>query len=138
MTVDEFLGRLERWRERLVPEWRITVETQRRDVDMHAQVATDDEYHHAALWIDVDFIETGDPAEVDVTIVHELLHLLLRETRRTLDLIGGQLHRDAMAVISEHHRVAEEIVADRVSRAVVALTGATVRQRDICVGDGPH
>lgn len=121
MTLAELEARVEKWRALLAPEWRITITTDGPDDREHrACITADDDYLHAALYVAP---ATRDEAlgELDVTIVHELLHLHFRELRRTIDLIDGHVHRDAATVLEDRFLSVEELTVERLARVIARL-----------------
>lgn len=125
MTRAGLVKRVERWRRLLAPEWRVTLVDELPEdpgYPVNAQVAADDDYLHARLWLNPDRYAPATPlGELDVTIVHELVHLLLRELRRTIDLLDGQVHRDVHRLLEERFRHEEELLVERVARVVARL-----------------
>lgn len=65
-------------------------------------------------------LEEWDARRVEVTVVHELLHVCVKPMTRTLDLVDGHLHRDSEAILRAALEAAEERVVDRLARALVA------------------
>jgi hypothetical protein len=67
--------------------------------------------------------ETGET--VDGALVHELLHIHLRELHWTHHkLMDGHLHRDAAALSDDAYNHAEEGLIDRLSRVLVEAWGS--------------
>lgn len=126
MTARELERRVELWRALLAPEWRITLEPRgpHPDEEEHrynAAVQADDDYLHARLWVRDGFYRAKPLGEVDVTIVHELVHLGLRELRRTLDELDGLVHRDVRELLVERFRTEEERLVERLARVIARL-----------------
>lgn len=125
MTKRELVRRVDHWRLLLAPEWRITIDA---SLDAPADAApgaraviqADDDYHHARLWLAPE-TRAGGRGELDVTLVHELLHLELRELRRTIDLIDGHVHRELATMLDERWTSLEEQTVDRLSRIIARL-----------------
>lgn len=123
MTAGQLEQRIDLWRARLVPEWRLTIVDKPISDEMpecRAEVQADEDYHHATLYI-AQSVLADELGEVDVTIVHELLHLLVRECRRTFNLVEGQVHRDVFDLLRQHFETAEEQLVERVARVVARL-----------------
>jgi hypothetical protein len=73
--------------------------------------------------IDVFFTDDllGQPAiEIEVTVVHELLHALTRPWRAQIDSLCGTLSREAYATLADQRVHEEEQLVDRLSRVIVA------------------
>lgn len=122
MTAKEFLARVEHWRLLLLPEWRLTVVVDATNLadDRIAEVATDDDYNHACVAF-TRRARKAAPQEIDSTIVHELLHCLTREYRRTLDLVAPFVGEPIMHMLNARHAGEEERFVDRLSRAIAGL-----------------
>lgn len=58
-------------------------------------------------------------------VVHELLHLLVRDLDELVDSLNGQLHRDVFAVTENRYDHEIEGLVDRLSYRLVALSGTT-------------
>lgn len=119
MNRKQFRERIEYWRLILLPGWRLDVATDvvHLEVEELARVATDEHYLHA----EVAFAKAArrrPAAEVDATIVHELLHCLTREYRRTFDLLTDHVSADMLALLNACHVAAEEQLVDRLSRVI--------------------
>lgn len=124
MTRDAVADRVEFWRLRLTPEWRITVTgstTPPEEMpDCRAMIQASEDYHHADLWI-APAVLREELGEIDVTIVHELLHLLMREMRRTLDLIEGQVAPAVHSLLEQRFTTEEEGAVERLARVIALL-----------------
>jgi hypothetical protein len=123
VTRRELERRLEHWRERLVPEWRLTLKESgpnwQDEDDYLATVQADSDYHHAKVYFTSACLDR-DEASIDVTIVHELLHLLAREMRRTLDVVKDHTPPAVHAIASETQSTGEEQLVERVAHAIVS------------------
>jgi transcriptional regulator of heat shock response len=117
VTRKQLAARVELWRRRLTPEWRIAVSTDEPDDGTAAQIQASGDYHFAQIQV-ARKVLADHLAEVDVTIVHELLHLTLREMRRVVDLVDGQVHPDVHEVLAAAHGSAEEAVVERLARVI--------------------
>jgi hypothetical protein len=124
MTRDDIAERIEFWRERLTPEWRITLSAEDPDNENNAQVRSSEHYHWAEVRIAPKAAAAGG-GELDVTIVHELLHLLMRDMRRIVDLVEDQVHRDVHTIIFDTFLSAEEAAVERLARIISLLEHPT-------------
>lgn len=122
MKRDDLAARVEHWRQRLAPEWRITLKDSgpdwKHEEDYLGTVQSDDDYQHAKLHITDAALEQSDE-DVDLTIVHELIHPLLREMRSALDRLEAHVPKPAWQIVSDQFGRDEEQVADRLSRLIV-------------------
>lgn len=122
MTRKQAARALEKWRARLAPEWRITVYESgpdwRDEEDYLATVQCDDDYAHAKIHL-TDACLARDDESVEVTIVHEILHLLTRELRRVLDRGKGYWPPSVHDLLSDGFEHDEEALVDRLAHAIV-------------------
>lgn len=136
MTATDVQTWLEAWRLRLCPEWRVHLEFPlEADGDKRAQVQRADHYHTAVVRLfprwEAGWPEgspPGSPAvyEVEVALVHELLHVCLRDA----DFVMGQARDEWLSFENgkwlelawEH---AEEAFVERLARTFVDV--ASVR-----------
>lgn len=114
---------VEKWRQRLCPGWRIVLEREAWDEDLaaecHAFVETEDEYAKARIWFRPE--SNKRPAwDVEITIVHELLHVALREVRDAADLLLPRVSSDIWQAHSKARNRAHEEFVDRLARVLVA------------------
>jgi hypothetical protein len=114
-------ARVEHWRRILVPEWRITLMSEPApdtdEDDFLAQIQCDDDYHHARLYFPDRSLDRP-VGEIDVTIVHELLHTLTRDIRGALDLVTGRIHTDLSSAVYRVQAHAEEQLIERLARVI--------------------
>lgn len=61
--------------------------------------------------------------QVEKSVVHELLHCVLKRLAHWEDLVGGQLHRDVASVVQEAHDQATEATVDALAVALVRAFG---------------
>lgn len=124
MTRDELKIRVEHWRQRLLPEWRVLLFdepppwAEDEDREYNAIVQTAEDYLEARIFFTDEALDRDAP-DVEVTIVHELLHPAMRELRGVIDRV--QLHPAEAGSVLSALSSAEERVVDRLSRAIVAL-----------------
>lgn len=126
MTEQQLAKRVEHWRSLLAPEWRITLDPAGphpadEEDQYNACVQADDDYLHARLWVRQSFYRDAELGEVDVTLVHELLHLLLRELRRIEDLVRPHLTSAVSLLLADRQRTEEERVVERLARIIARL-----------------
>jgi hypothetical protein len=61
----------------------------------------------------------GEPHRFEITIVHELLHVALKEMERAVDALIGQVSSSVWTVVSTQYSGAEERVVDLLARVLV-------------------
>jgi hypothetical protein len=121
---EQLRDHLEYWRTRIAPEWDLLLmkeppdEETRRESRAVIQSSTD--YHQACLWIDERFVEQGDWPEIEVTIAHELLHLVTREYRCAADILMSEVSSRQWSTFRQISGSAEERLVDRCARVMVA------------------
>lgn len=79
------------------------------------------DHETARVWFNEPQLEALSAKQLEVTVVHELLHLVMREVDFIGDLLIDQLHRDVDKVIQEAHESAVEKVTDRLAHRFVEL-----------------
>lgn len=122
MTREELPARVEHWRRILVPEWLIELSDKPIDDesadDYYAMCRTRDDYTIATLYFTDDCL--ARPFEdVEVTIVHELLHMLTRPWRHQIRDLCGPLGGDAYRALDRAREHEEEQLVDRLARVIV-------------------
>ena len=115
-TRDRLLAVLERWRSPLgLNWWRLTYEYDRTGQDLRlpesgpstiktfvaAETSPDWKYLHATIVFNMPKLQEADDEYLEYTVVHELMHVLLHETRegRSED---GWLHEERVATTLAH------------------------------------
>lgn len=79
-------------------------------------------YDRATLYFASDF-GSWSLESAEQTVVHELLHLCLRDVDEVLSDLDGQLQRDAAEMVDRRYRQAMESFVDRLSCRLVDLGG---------------
>lgn len=125
MTRKQLAVRVEYWRRRILPEWRAVVIDEppdwADDRDEYLAVCqTASDYSEVRLHFTTAALERGQ-AEVDVTIVHELLHPLFRPMRQALDRISPSVAPTSWHAVRDQLEHDEEMAVDRLSRLIVTL-----------------
>jgi hypothetical protein len=124
---------LEAWLIRLgMLEWRVSV-------DWHAHGWADSDLHYAQVMVPATLLTTtirlnadrsggwDDDLDLNETIVHELLHLAMRDVEQLVDSLLEHLLPMARELGSDRWRHAEELVVERLARVLVALGGVIPR-----------
>lgn len=129
MTENQLQRRVEQWQSRLallgVSQWRIEsveiVDETPGGPNADATVCTSSKYDSAYFYFARDFIETATPATLDETIIHEWLHVAMRDLDRTLDCVENwmpeQTHTDFDRTVDR----AREALIERLARTIYAL-----------------
>lgn len=128
MTRKQLIARVEHWRVQIAPEWRITIVDEPWDDDAmlgnaNATTEADEEYQHARMWFRKAHRKKSPLGELDVTIVHEILHLLCREQRYVVDLVKTNVSEDFFETLRGLSIGAEERLVDRLARIIVRTSG---------------
>jgi hypothetical protein len=125
------LARLvETWRRKLTPEWRVILMTEpppdHEGDDFWAISQTKNDYTEVCLYFTDGCLARG-AAEVEITVVHELLHALTRPWRSTIDDVETHMPKATHDLLYSQQGHEEEQLVDRLSRALVAeRLGSTV------------
>jgi len=127
VTRSELVDVVEQWRQALLPEWRILLvdhpppaaDEDDEDNEYFATCQTAVDYDELRVYFTDDCLERPDE-EVHVTVVHELLHALMRPHRALLEELAPQVTMAVYTVISARRRHDEEHLVERLSRALVA------------------
>lgn len=127
MTNTRIKELVEAWKARLgLGDWRVDVKfvDEAGDVEAIAQVQPSKHFDDATLIFYRDELaKLKSDYEVEVTIVHELLHLAHRDVEAITDLLDGQVHRDVETVLVESFRHSTEQFVDRMARVLIRLHG---------------
>jgi hypothetical protein len=116
---------VEAWRKVLLPEWRVKLmDHAPPDHDMEnswAVCQTNDDYLHINVYF-TDELLKEPPRKIEITVVHELLHALVRPWRRLLNAVEDDLPARAHHALHEEQEHEEEQLVDRLAYALVAQT----------------
>lgn len=130
MTRRQLADRVEYWRRLILPEWRVILHDKPlEDMDMDVDDAwavcrTPGDY----LKIQIHFSDKllKEPlAEIEATVVHELLHALTRPWRNLLDGVSYELGNAKTSVLREGQEHEEEKLVDRLAYVLVARETGT-------------
>lgn len=132
MIRDELVERvLREWQRRLkLDYWDIKLELDESEPQgrswedhEHAAIWRSRDYFMATLRLHPNFRENWTVKELNINIVHELLHLLTREVENILDLTDGQVHRDVQTVIDQTFSHSLEGAVDNLAHRFVEIGG---------------
>lgn len=139
MTFDELDLLLRTWQRRLgLDLWRIELVVDRlrwaeqvrsRGEGFDATVWRSSDYDTARVYLDPAAAEGWSPTEAADYIVHELVHLALRELDVVADLVEPLVSRDAFDLLHASYLHALESTVDRLARQLVALDAELDEQR---------
>lgn len=133
MTEAELHALFDYWRDALgLESWRLALVKGGCDDDAYMQVERSNTYERATIrwqpWLlgegdvpaPLDFGVPIEDADVEISLVHELLHLQTRDMARVVrgDL-DGFLHRDVYSQVENAFNRAEEQAVDRMAVALV-------------------
>lgn len=124
MTRRQLARRVEYWRARILPEWRVSL--------MHTPPpgASDDDYA-GTVQVEAEIAEARvripdatlehEPAAIDRVIVHELLHPLADQLHDAADPLEEQVASAVWEMFAAQRTLLEEQMIDRLARVVVAI-----------------
>lgn len=131
MTRDDLAALAERWRAVLLPEWRVVlVDTAAgfdggSDDDFWAICESKSDYTEVRVHLTDECLARSD-AEVEVTLVHELLHALTRPWRQQIESVAGAISQDAYRALRNAREHEEEQLVDRLSYIIAGHSGPGV------------
>lgn len=91
------------------------------DAENYAEVEKSSFYDSAKIRLEPDWAKWS-PEFAEVTLVHELVHLLHRDVDQAFNDIDGQLQRDAWIMAERRYRHAMEGFVDRLATRLVELS----------------
>lgn len=116
---------VEEWRKVLLPEWRVTLldhpPPDHEDDDYWALCQTKDDYLAISVYFTDECLERSD-REIEITVVHEMLHALTRPWRKMRDDVFSDLPRAKYDQFSRTQEHEEEQLVDRLAYVLVAQT----------------
>ena len=123
MTRKQIEATVRVWQTRLgLDGWKITVDYAETPDDSYAEIKPDVAYDSATLILSPGYVG-WTPAVANVTIVHELLHLLVRDIDATVEDARSQLHPQASAQVEKRYEHEVEGFVDRLAARIVELGG---------------
>lgn len=129
MTINQLRKRVEFWQGKLgLEHWRIECITMCTETEggphAAATVHTAAHYDSCDFQFTYDLIEQG-PWRLDVAIVHEWLHVLMRDLDETFNLVERWMPEAAYSNFEDTVDHAREGLVERLARAIVALERST-------------
>lgn len=132
MTGRQVAARIDFWRKELEPlglmHWRFALDIEDdpqtgKGVSAAASVLTEDFYDTAQIVVAADSIPDGRTSTeaLDRYIVHELLHIVMRDLDQAIESIKDHLAPPAASQWEDRMEHEEEGVVDRIARAIVAM-----------------
>lgn len=111
------------WQTRLgLDGWTIAIAFAEIPDNSYSQIAPEDDYDRATLTISPSHINWTQPF-ANQTIVHELLHLLVRDIDVMVEDAREQLHPQASAQIEKRYEHEIEGLVDRLASRIVEFGG---------------
>jgi hypothetical protein len=136
MTLNQVCKRVDYWRSKLqalgISHWSITVsvvdepQAGRRNAPAAASVGIEDLYDTADIQFRADMVPAGaysDP-DFDRYIVHEMLHVAMRDWDAAIHSVDEHLSPATAAQWIDRLEHEEEGVVDRIARAIVAANAS--------------
>jgi hypothetical protein len=124
MPRKELAELVEAWRKVLLPEWRVVLMhslLEGHEDDGWAVCQTDDDYRRLRVHFTDGLLERG-PREIEITIVHELLHALTRPWRKLIDDVADDVGAPKHKLLHDLQSHEEEQLVDRLSFVIVCQT----------------
>jgi hypothetical protein len=127
LTRKQLAKLVERWRQVLIPEWRVTLmdcphpDWDQNEEDFWARCQTSEDYQALKVYFPDESLERS-PREIEITVVHELLHALTRPWRKQIDDVGFNLDSIRGREIRKIREHEEEKLVDRLAYVLVAQT----------------
>jgi hypothetical protein len=129
LTREQLAKLVEQWRKVLLPEWRVVLHDKPlEDMDIEdtwAVCRTPDDYLKLQIHFTDKLLETQSNAEIEATVVHEMLHALTRPWRNLLDAIAFDLGNAKTTPLRQQQEHEEEQLVDRLSYLLVAQAHGT-------------
>ena len=123
MTRKQIEATVSEWQTRLgLDGWKITVQYADMPGEEWAKIEPFSSYDQAALTISVGY-PNWTPAVANVTIVHELLHLLVRDIDAVVEDARSQLHPQASVQVEKRYEHEVEGFVDRLAARIVEIGG---------------
>jgi len=129
MTVKQLAKRVEAWKDRLeflgLGHWRIDGVGILDDIpdteNSVACVQTAHLYDNFRMFFRRDYIEESDEADIDETIIHELIHVAMRNLDRTYETVEEWMPRHTFADFMVTVGFEREAFVERLARTIYGL-----------------
>lgn len=128
--------RIEFWQKRLEPlglgHWRIDAVHVVDDVPNNgyraaACVRPSVHYDYCEFWFGHEYLDNCNPRDLDITIIHEWLHVAMRNFDSAAESVEDVLASNVEEIWSERVRHERENLIDRLSRQIYVLWEADAR-----------
>lgn len=114
---------LSEWQRRLnLSHWRIKIEWDKELEDAVAEFAANDHYDSADIRIAKGF-EQWDRREANVTVVHELVHLVMRDIFVAVGAAESKLPKGAWEILDGWVTAGQEKAVEHLAQVIVDLGG---------------
>ena len=125
MTVKQLGARVRYWSRILrLRHWDFDVEIVEGFADSpesYARCHCEDSYDQALLSFKQEWLDEAEYEEIEIAVVHELLHVYMRNFDHTVERIEDQLAPTTAAIWHEQVKHDRENTVDRLSRLIVQL-----------------
>lgn len=122
MTSTDIVGLVRAWAPRLgLSHWEIDVTWDETLTDDVANVVVESSYDGARITLRADLVEHPDAEYVEATVVHELLHVVMRDLDATLPPVLDLLPRGAASLARARYEHESEGIVDRLATVLVRL-----------------
>lgn len=125
MTLSQLRARVNYWAKVLgLAHWRLgvsIVDGFPESEDSDARCTPSNQYDVADIDFKRDFLDESEYEEIEVTIVHELLHALMRDWDQSIERIDEHLANAVADLWHDSVKHEREGVVDRLSKLIVAL-----------------
>ena len=128
MNRKQLKARVDHWRGVLhLDHWDMNIEVVTAFDGSHdgafARCLNEDDYDDTTLTFLDDWFRYASAADIDYAIVHEMLHVLMRDFDHAIDSIDRQLAPAVSEIWQEGVRHEREGIVDRLAKVIVALHG---------------
>lgn len=129
VTPVQLARRVEKWKERLeklgVAHFRINavhiVDETPGGQHAEASVQVSESYDNATFWFTWEFLDDCDEYALDVTIVHEWMHVAMRDWDRSLECVETWMPKATYADFEDRMGHEREKLVERMARTIVGL-----------------
>lgn len=125
MTGKQLKARVMFWREILrLENWDMMIEVVtefEEEPAARAKCLNEDDYDDTTLTFHQDWLNSATPEERDTVIVHELLHVMMRDFDDSIERIDNQLAKPVADLWHDSVRHERENLVDRLSKVIVHL-----------------
>lgn len=129
MTENQLRRRIESWQAHLAPlgldHWRIDSVTIESDDANRASVQVARMYDSCHFHFDPEFLAEADDQELDEVIIHEWVHVAMRDWDQAIEAIEGELSPASKWQWNDRMHHEREGLVDHIARQIYASYNAT-------------